>query len=75
MFGQLALRVSKREETILSWQRIMGLSSVVLDADGVALEHAVTCAECLQVPASWVVSFFPQGLLKNWFAGQTSKSH
>ena len=52
MFGQLVLRVSRREETILLWQYIMGLSGVVLEADGVASEHAVTRAECLQVPAS-----------------------
>lgn len=58
MFGQLVLRVSQREETILSWQCITGLSGVVLEADDVALEHAVTCAECLRVPASWVVLFF-----------------
>lgn len=42
MFGQLALRASQREETILSWQCITGLSGVVLEADGVASEYAVT---------------------------------
>lgn len=67
------VRVFQREEPILLWQRIVGLSSVMLEADDRGSEHAVTCVECpdsLQV----VLFYFSQGLLKNWHVGQKSKS-
>lgn len=44
MFGQLVVRVSQREEIILSWQYITGPSHVVLEADDPSLENAATRA-------------------------------
>lgn len=69
MFGQLVVRLFQREEPILLWQRIVGLSSVVLEADDRGSEHAVTCVECPDSPRV-VWFYFSQGLLKNWHVEQ-----
>lgn len=74
MFCQLAVRVSQREETILSWQCITGPSHLVLEADDPALERAamgIGSPESLQVS----VFYISEELLKNWLVEQWSKSH
>lgn len=74
MFGQLVVKVSQREEIILSWQCITGPSHVVLEADDPSSENAAMgteIPECLQVS----VFYISEELLKNWLVEQQSKSH